>query len=241
MKKTDPRGVIVALSYSSEVGSTLEFVERVKPHVWGFKIHPNTDSRFTREGHDVVGYIKDIGGRVFYDGKYHDIPSEVGEWIKADRDRGIDMGSVHASGGPAMMDSAAVASGGELTVLAITILTSINEHACQKIYGTRDIPAKVRDLAEQAYDAGCHGIVCSPHETRGLRGGEWSRRTPEIVVNPGIRPLGANEQDDQARVATPKMARDAGANFIVVGRPIRNADDPVAVAKSISEEFLGGN
>jgi len=236
METIEPRGVIVALSLDRDPVGVMELAEKLAPHVWGFKIHPSTEIAFLGEGYDIVSFLKELDTKIFFDGKYHDIPSEVAGWVRRDRERGIDMVSVHASGGAAMMSLAADESG-DMTVLAITVLTSINSHACKQFYGESDIAMKVGTFARFAFESGCDGVVASVHEAEFLTN-KAGQHYPPIIVTPGIRPMNYGKSDDQERVATPRMAREAGASFIVVGRPIRNANDPIEAAKHFSEAFL---
>lgn len=238
MQQAEQSNVIVALSFDREPLEVLELAEDLAPHVWGFKIHPKTEIAFLRRGCDIISDIKQMGARVFFDGKYHDIPFEVGQWAADDRERGIDMISVHASGGPDMM-YAAVEKSGEMLVLAITVLTSIDQDVCTDVYG-KPIEAGVSNLARGAKNAGCHGVVASVKEVEMLRECAEAGHCPKIIVTPGIRPADYGKQDDQKRVATPQQAAELGSSFIVVGRPIRNADDPVEAAREISRQFRCG-
>ncbi len=239
MKKSESRGVILDLAYNPNVDEVLGLIEETKSSVWGYKIHPDTENAFLLDGHDLVGHIKDEGGRVFLDGKWGDIPNGVAGWVARNRDRGVDMMTVHVSaGGPNMLADAARAAGDDAKILAITVLTSLNKEMCLALFRTSDVPALVAEFATIACNSGCHGIVCSPKETALFRG-EWPRCRPGIIVNPGIRPTWYAQTDDQKRVATPEFARRAGASYIVVGRAIRNAENPVEAARLIAREFAG--
>ncbi len=179
--------------------------------------------------------------RIFYDCKFHDIPNTVAGASRAAARRGVWMFNVHASGGSAMMRAAvqAAADGARSAglakplVIAVTVLTSIDAETLQTELGVSgDLPAHVVRLARLAQDSGCDGVVASPHEIGALR----AACGPEFqLIIPGVRPAGA-ELGDQKRVMTPGEAMRAGADFLVVGRPITAATDPVAAARQINAE-----
>ena len=191
---------------------------------------------FTRAGPQLV---RDLGARgfdVFLDLKYHDIPNTVGQACAAAADLGVWMLIVHALGGRRMMEAARTAvekSGRRPLLIAVTVLTSLDSsalHATGVAGGPRQ---QVLRLARLAMDAGADGLVCSAQEAPMLRDALGSR--PVLVV-PGIRPAGAGP-DDQARTVTPREAVEAGADWIVVGRPITGSADPAAAAAAIASEI----
>lgn len=177
---------------------------------------------------DVVARLP---GPVMADTKYHDIPNTVANRVAKMSSRGPKFITVHASGGEEMM-RAAVAAAGETKILAVTLLTSLNTMDCLEVYGTSEPRDVVWRLASLAKEAGVAGLVCSPAEVAELKCLDL------VLVVPGIRPEWARvEGDDQSRVATPRQAADAGADYVVVGRPITRADDPVAAVKATLAEL----
>ena len=201
--------------------AALEWVERLSGHVGLFKVGLEL---FSASGPDAVAAIQNARGRVFLDVKLHDIPATVAGAAAALRDREPAMVTVHAQGGKAMLEAAVGAFSSDTCVLAVTRLTSL--------------PAaigEVADAARMAREAGCGGVVCSGLEAGAVR----EAVGPELeIVCPGVRPRGADE-DDQVRIVTPEAAIEAGASYLVVGRPIRNAADPVAAADEIAAAALG--
>ena len=196
---------------------------------------------FAAEGPPVVRALHDAGYRVFLDLKFHDIPAQVRGACREAARLGASLMTIHASGGRAMIAAAAegAAEGSadlglpEATVMAVTVLTSLDGAALAEIGVDRTPDAQVAALATLAHEAGAGGIVCSPREVGALRA---RLPHPFRLLTPGIRPAGA-ARDDQARVATPAMAVGDGADFLVVGRPIRTAPDPVAAARGILGEM----
>lgn len=191
---------------------------------------------FTREGPALVEEIAARGHRIFLDLKLHDIPHTVAAAIHSLGPLPVDLLTVHASGGPDMLsaaaDAAREAKNGP-TLLAVTVLTSLNA-AQLRAAGFAETPALlVPRLARLATANGCGGLVCSPLEVAALRETLGPRVT---LVTPGIRPAGA-ALGDQQRVQDPASAARAGSNFIVVGRPITQADDPAAIITRIKRQL----
>ncbi len=193
---------------------------------------------FTAAGPAAVEVIRKRGGRVFLDLKYHDIPAQVAGAVREAVRLGVTMLTVHASGGGEMLRAAAGAAAeagrDRPRILAVTVLTSLDRAALQR---ELEVPVAVEGhvlhLAGLARAAGCDGAVASPREARSLRlvlGPAW------LIVTPGIRPAAA-EAGDQVRIATPEAARRAGADYVVVGRPITGAPDPAAAASAILAEL----
>lgn len=188
---------------------------------------------FVRWGPEAVEEAQDGGQAVFLDLKLHDIPNTVAGAVRSARRLGVRYLTVHAGGGPAMLRAAADAAGDELTILAVTLLTHLDEPALEAL----DLPGaprdRVRRWARLAREAGCGGVVCSPHEAATLRG---DHPRPFVVVTPGIRPAGA-ERGDQRRVATPADALAAGSDLLVIGRPLTRAEDPEGALDALATEL----
>jgi len=190
---------------------------------------------FTAEGPAAIRAMHDLGLRVFLDLKFHDIPNTVAGAVAAAKALGVWLLNVHASGGPTMMRAAATAAAGagRPLVIAVTVLTSLSEDEHRAITGTsRTIEAQVRHLAWETKAAGLDGVVASPHEIRAIR----QQCGPGfLIVTPGVRPADA-ARNDQHRVMTPGDAVRAGADYLVVGRPITAAPDPAEAARRIAIE-----
>ena len=170
--------------------------------------------------------------RVMLDLKLHDIPETVGRATRQVSELGAGLLTVHASGGPAML-AQAVKHAGATKILAVTVLTSMDDRDLAAIGVPAALEAQVVRLAQLARDEGCAGIVTSPREAAAVR----AACGPDfLIVTPGVRPSGA-EAADQKRVATPASARKAGADLIVVGRPLRDAPDAAAAARAIAAEL----
>jgi orotidine-5'-phosphate decarboxylase len=186
-------------------------------------------------GTDLVGELS-AARPVFLDAKLHDIPAQVAGATGAVANLGARYVTVHAAGGFDMVKAAVGAAGESLKVLAVTVLTSLDDAELEQLGMTGPTGTAVLRLAERALDAGAHGLVCSPLEVAAMR-----RRfgdDPELVV-PGIRTTGSSP-DDQRRTLGPRAAMDAGADLLVVGRPITAAGDPARAAKDILEEATSG-
>ncbi len=192
---------------------------------------------FVAEGARAVRVAQDAGLPVFLDLKLHDIPNTVEGAARSAARLGIRMLTVHAAGGRKMIGAARAglesAAGERPLLLAVTVLTSLApaDLAAQSIDGS--VEEHVVRLARLAVEAGADGLVCSPHEVAAIRAALGA--APVLVV-PGIRPAGS-APGDQARAATPRAALDAGADYLVVGRPLREAADPAQAARRIAEEI----
>jgi orotidine-5'-phosphate decarboxylase len=209
-------------------------VDRLAGHVGLFKVGSQL---FTAAGPELVREIVGRGEKVFLDLKFHDIPNTVAGAVSSASRLGVSLVDVHGLGGRAMMEAgvgALPAMGTRL--LAITILTSHDEETLGEIGVNGSMAATVRRLALLAKDAGTDGVVVSPHEVALVR---EACGTDFLIVTPGIRPAGV-ARGDQARAATPAAALAAGADYIVVGRPITEAADPAAAADAIVREMEGG-
>lgn len=191
---------------------------------------------FTAEGPQVVRDLVGSGHRVFLDLKYHDIPNTVGKAVAEACRLGVSMLNVHASGGSRMLKAAveaASSSANKPLLLAVTVLTSLNDEDMQEIGIAGRTLDQVLRMANLARDCGCGGVVASPREIRQLR---QAMGTGFAIVTPGVRPAGS-DKGDQERSATPAEAISAGASHIVVGRPITAAPDPAEAARRILDEI----
>ncbi len=195
---------------------------------------------FIRSGPDVIKLIKNSGGaEIFLDLKLHDIPATVSRAMKSISELEVTFTTVHCSGTPSMLAAAVAGSRDRVGVLGVTVLTSVSEDDLSKA-GYReefvsDVSLLVEKRALEAREAGCAGIVCS-----GLEAGMIRQRIGDgfVLVTPGIRPAWEGvESDDQKRVTTPAQAISNGSDYLVIGRPIRDADDPAAAADKIADEI----
>jgi orotidine-5'-phosphate decarboxylase len=199
--------------------------EKVKGHVGGFKLGLEF---FCAHGQHGVHEIAQLGLPIFLDLKLHDIPNTVAGAMQALHMLEPAIVTVHASGGRAMMEDAKAAAGEHCKVVAVTMLTSLDERDLVRTGVTGTPHDHVLRLAELAEASGLDGIVCSGHEI-----GEVHRQWKKgFFVVPGLRPAGA-AVGDQKRVVTPRQARDDGASVLVIGRPIARAEDPVQAAREI--------
>jgi len=206
------------------------WIERLAPHVGVMKVGLEL---FVAAGPAAVKRVHDHGAACFLDLKLHDIPATMAGAAARAAALGVRYLTVHASAGPiALREVAEAVAGSQTRVLAVTVLTSLDEGQLTAIGHAESPSALATRLARVSIDAGIAGLVCSPHEVAALRALSTS---VEIVV-PGIRPEGASASD-QKRIATPVAAVAAGADVLVVGRPIRDAADPIAAAKSILAVF----
>ncbi len=190
---------------------------------------------FTREGPSLVRELKDRDKRVFLDLKYHDIPHTVARAVESAAELGIDMLTLHASGGSAMMRAARDAIGLEgPTLVGVTLLTSFSGSDIEEVWDKelRSIRDDVARLAALAAEAGLDGVVSSALEVEAVKRRHGS---DFLVVTPAIRPAGA-QAGDQARTATPAEAVRVGADYLVIGRPIHAADDPRKAFEQILQE-----
>ena len=192
---------------------------------------------YTRAGAPFIRSLQDLGFKVFLDLKFHDIPDQVEGACRAASGLGVGLLTVHAAGGRAMLEAAArgAADGGDAKVLAVTVLTSLDGDDLVDIGVQRSVDEQVLALARLTHDAGCAGVVASPRELPLLRP---ALPSPFGILPPGIRPRGA-AVGDQKRVTTPAEAIAGGSDWLVVGRPIRNAPDRVAAATAILDEMTG--
>jgi orotidine-5'-phosphate decarboxylase len=226
-----PSRVIVPLDFPT-LAEAVTVARRLAGHVAAVKIGKQL---FTAEGPVAIRAMHDLGLRVFLDLKYHDIPNTVAGAVAAAKALGVWLLDVHASGGVEMMRAAAKAAAGphRPLVIAVTVLTSFSDGAYQAITGTsRTIEAQVLHLACETQATGLDGVVASPHEIRAIR---QACGSAFLIVTPGVRPADA-AFNDQQRVMTPREAVRAGADYLVIGRPITAAPDPVEAAQRINAE-----
>lgn len=223
---------IVALDYPS-ADAAFSLVERL-PGADFFKVGLQL---YTAEGPAVVKRLKQDGRRVFLDLKLHDIPNTVAGAVRAACDLGVDLLTLHASGGSAMMEAAAAAAAkasGPPLLFGVTVLTSLRALEVEAAWGREsvDVDDEVLRLARLCAASGLSGVVASVHELAAIRAS-----APELrVLTPGIR-FGGDAAGDQARVATPGEASKAGADYIVVGRSVTAAADPAAAFQRVVSEL----
>lgn len=199
--------------------------KQVKGHVGGFKLGLEF---FCAHGHHGVHEIAHLGLPIFLDLKLHDIPNTVAGAMHSLHVLEPAIVTVHASGGRAMMEDAKAAAGEHTKVVAVTLLTSLDERDMEHTGIGGSAHDQVMRLADLAESAGLDGIVCSGQEVGAVHK-QWK---DGFFVVPGLRP-GGKPAADQKRVVTPRQARDDGAGVLVIGRPIAKADDPVAAARAI--------
>lgn len=208
-----------------QLDAARELAEKVSEHVGGIKLGLEF---FCAHGHHGVHEIARVGLPIFLDLKLHDIPNTVAGAMQAIHVLEPAIVTIHASGGRAMMEDAKAAAGAGTRVVAVTMLTSLDERDLERTGVNGSAHDQVLRLAELAQLAGLDGIVCSGHEVCHVRKA-WK---DGFFVVPGLR-LDGNSNGDQKRVVTPRQARDDGASVLVVGRPISRAEDPVAAARAI--------
>ncbi|OZG72203.1 orotidine 5'-phosphate decarboxylase [Hahella sp. CCB-MM4] len=231
---TEPR-IVVALDFSER--KALEgFVEQVDPSLCRLKVGKEL---FTSFGPEIVHWLQNKGFEIFLDLKFHDIPNTTAHAVKAAANMGVWMVNVHASGGRRMMEACR-----EILqpfqqpplLIAVTILTSLSDDELQEIGYSSDAEQMVKRLASLSKDSGMDGVVCSAQESAMLRsalGDDFA------LVTPGIRP-GFAAKDDQTRIVTPAKAVEDGSHYLVIGRPITRADDPLKALTLIQQELNNG-
>lgn len=240
MKLTTRERLVLALDVDN-FKKAEQLVGKLSDYVGVFKIGSQL---FTAGGAKVVNMINERGGKVFLDLKFHDIPNTVARAAEVATKLGVYIFNVHTSGGYEMMKAAAevtAKTSQELgikkpLILGVTLLTSINQEILEKEIGIKKrLKEQVVHLAKLAKAAGLDGVVASSWEIKEIRkacGEDF------VILTPGIRPAGKSS-DDQKRVMTPREAIKLGADFLVIGRPIRNAVNPVEAAKEILSEMEG--
>lgn len=233
--------LIIALDVDT-TSEALSLVDRLQEHVGVFKVGMQL---YNSEGPEILKKIHDLGGKIFLDLKLHDIPNTVGQASSVLTRHGVFMFNVHTAGGSEMMRKAAEAAqkvssekgAARPLVIGVTVLTSINQTILEKEMGiSRSVEDQVVSWAQLAKASALDGVVASPKEIRAIReacGSEF------LIITPGVRPEWA-AANDQKRVMTPKEAVAAGASYLVVGRPITAAADPVDAVKRIVSEMEEG-
>jgi len=190
---------------------------------------------FTAVGPEIIQWLRDFGCDVFLDLKYHDIPNTVAGAIRRVADMGVRLTTVHASGGQKMLEAAVEAAGGTCGVLAVTVLTSLDDSMLAHVWGRPSVQTgvEVTRMAAMARQAGMHGIVCSGHEAAAVHAthGDSLR-----LLVPGIR-LPGDAAGDQSRVMSPEDAASAGASYIVLGRSITLAKDPRLAMEAVTQSL----
>jgi orotidine-5'-phosphate decarboxylase len=226
------RRLIVALDVPS-AAAAIGLVNQLEPSCHWFKVGLEL---FVAAGPAILEPLAERGHSVFLDLKFHDIPNTVAGAVRSAAGLGVRMINVHASGGPAMLAAAKAALEGlpdPPQLLAVTVLTSMDQAQANAAGLDRTPGEQVELLARMCLEAGIRGFVCSPEEVARLR----AMTGPEgVLVTPGIRPAG-REVGDQKRIATPAEALRRGASYLVLGRPITQAADPHAAAEAILEEM----
>jgi orotidine-5'-phosphate decarboxylase len=232
--ETPESPIIVALDFPEE-SPAMDLARRLSPRLCRLKVGKEL---FTRCGPGLVERLAGMGFQVFLDLKFHDIPNTVAAACAAAADLGVWMVNVHASGGRGMLEAARASLEPFRTrplLIAVTVLTSLSDAELEEIGFRGTAEDNVLRLAGLARACGLDGVVCSPLEARSLRqnlGGGF------LLVTPGIRPTPAR-RDDQRRVMTPVEALGEGADYLVIGRPITAAADPLAALNAICAELPG--
>jgi len=228
---SDPK-IIVALDYPNEANA-LELIDQLDANLCRLKVGKEM---FTLLGPSFVEKIQTKGFEVFLDLKYHDIPNTVAKACQAAASLGVWMLNVHASGGRRMMEAAAEAVANTQSkphLIAVTVLTSMSHDDLIEL-GIKETPAEqALKLAALAKSSGMAGVVCSAQEANDM---QQQLGSDFLLVSPGIRPAGSKE-DDQRRIMTPVNALKAGSDYLVIGRPITQSDDPLGVLRTINSEI----
>jgi orotidine-5'-phosphate decarboxylase len=233
----EPKDYIVFPLDLPTYDQAMSYVERLKGRVGLFKVGLEL---FISQGPDILKGIRDAGGAgIFLDLKLHDIPATVQRAFMAASRHGPEFVSVHCDEGEEVLKGVAEGNPGHTRILAITVLTSLNQDKLMALgyeeRYARDISALVLLKARMAREAGCHGVVCSGLEVAMIR----REMGPDfIAVTPGIRPAWTIVAgDDQQRIVTPADAVRNGSDYVVIGRPIRDAEDPADAAERVAEEI----
>jgi orotidine-5'-phosphate decarboxylase len=223
--------IIVALDYADSANA-LKLVNQLDPSLCKLKVGKEL---FTAAGPQFVEKLIAMNFQIFLDLKFHDIPNTVAKACEAASNLGVWMLNVHASGGTAMMQAALEGvdkSKQSPYLIAVTVLTSMSQENLNEIGVENNIENQVLKLAKLTQLAGLHGVVCSALEAKLLK-----QQLPAdfLLVTPGIRPASANK-DDQTRILTPTQALTVGASYLVIGRPITQATDPIGTLIAINQE-----
>lgn len=233
MEKHTAQGRIIFALDVADYAQAREWVQLLSPHIRWFKVGKEL---FTACGPAVVEMIREQGGQVFLDLKYHDIPNTVAQACRQACRLGVGMLNVHCLGGPDMLAAAAQAVADcepRPYLLGVTVLTSASDATLEAVGMAPPVAASVERLALLAQRCGCCGVVASPREVAMLRrccGPDF------VLVTPGVRPLAA-QPDDQKRTMTPAEAISVGVDYLVIGRPIAKAQDPLQAVADIGAEI----
>lgn len=225
--------IIVALDFA-EANSAIQLVNQLDPSICKLKVGKEL---FTAAGPQFVEQLINKGFPVFLDLKFHDIPNTVKKACQAASNLGVWMLNVHASGGSDMMKAALEGvnnSEHNPYLIAVTVLTSMSQENLTELGIARSLDEQVTNLALLTQTSGLHGVVCSAMEAEQLR--KVVNNDGFLLVTPGIRPTTAS-QDDQTRIMTPEHALAKGANYLVIGRPITQAKDPLAALQKINTDI----
>ncbi|AOE50187.1 orotidine-5'-phosphate decarboxylase [Kangiella sediminilitoris] len=229
---SDPK-ILVALDYSDKE-QALALVDKLDPSMCGLKVGKEM---FTLFGPEFVKELVKRRYNVFLDLKYHDIPNTVAKACKAAAELGVWMINVHAAGGRVMMEKAREALNEcehRPLLIAVTMLTSMNEDVYSELGFKRSLEDQVNHMAKMAKDAGLDGVVCSSWEAEKIKQGCGEEFK---LITPGIRPQGS-DKGDQSRIMTPEKALQAGSDYLVIGRPITKAQDPYKALCDISDSIV---
>lgn len=223
--------LIVALDFPTQT-KALALVSVLSGSVSTYKIGLQL---YTMAGPTVVQAVAATGARIFLDLKLHDIPNTVAKAVTAAGELGVQMLTLHLSGGTAMLEAAVHAKPPHLALLGVTVLTSATQETLGEVGIAAELSDYVLRLAKLGKQSGMDGLITSPHEVQLIR----ERLGPEMtLVTPGVRPAWA-AADDQKRFTTPREALKGGANYLVIGRPITAAPDPKGAVERIVEEMAG--
>ncbi|HWY40747.1 MAG TPA: orotidine-5'-phosphate decarboxylase [Chthoniobacterales bacterium] len=221
--------IIVALDVPSK-SDALQLVEHLRPEISFFKIGLQL---YAAEGPEIVRAVLATGARVFFDLKLHDIPNTVARTVESASKLGVQMLTIHLSGGTEMIRAAVAAKKRDMSILGVTVLTSATQQTLDQLCIGEQLDRHVIRLANLGAAAGIDGLVASPLEVKFLR----TELGDKIkLISPGVRP-GWSEQDDQKRTMTPREAIEAGADYLVIGRPITAQKNPREALKKILEEM----
>ena len=224
--------IIIALDYPN-AGEALSLARQLDPEKCKLKVGKEL---FTRSGPMIIEQLHELNFDVFLDLKFHDIPNTVAGACRAAADLGCWMINVHASGGSKMLEAAAEAvsqSAHRPLLIAVTILTSLDDSALRELGFENDSTTMTQLFAKLASEAGLDGVVSSPHDIEQTKTNQGEKF---LVVTPGIRPAGS-AVGDQVRIATPKSAIESGADYLVIGRPITQAENPQDALDAIISEI----
>ena len=231
-----PRDYIIFPLDVPDRDTAIGLADKLKGSVGMFKIGLEL---FIKGGPEMVDTIQDMGqAKVFLDLKLHDIPATVERAMRSIASLGVRFATVHCGENLKMLEAAVAGGRGEVAVLGVTVLTSVNENDLRRAGYRQSISDNLVEMvlqrASDAKNAGCAGVVCSGREASQIK----STLGPEfLTVTPGIRPQWSlGKGDDQRRVTTPAQAVRSGSDYLVIGRPIREADDPVKAAEMVADE-----